>query len=116
PANIRCLILLVILPVAGDGQHPTAVPTRRSSDLGAARAGRVPWWRRVAPPTPERDGRSGRSARGRHTPRASGRARTPRWRRTPRSEEHTSELQSPDQLVCRLLLEKKNKKNTQRRE
>src|SRR5207244_13278534 len=29
-----------------------------------------------------------------------------------RSEEHTSELQSPDHLVCRLLLEKKNKKNT----
>src|SRR5438552_13499987 len=27
----------------------------------------------------------------------------------PRSEEHTSELQSPDHLVCRLLLEKKNK-------
>src|SRR5258708_22293988 len=30
-----------------------------------------------------------------------------------RSEEHTSELQSPDHLVCRLLLEKK--KNHQRR-
>src|SRR5256885_7981338 len=29
----------------------------------------------------------------------------------PRSEEHTSELQSPCNLVCRLLLEKK-KKNT----
>src|SRR5258708_27356250 len=29
-----------------------------------------------------------------------------------RSEEHTSELQSPDHLVCRLLLEKKNKKVT----
>src|SRR5258708_27175469 len=31
-----------------------------------------------------------------------------------RSEEHTSELQSPDHLVCRLLLEKKkyNMKNT----
>src|SRR5258708_11585050 len=28
-----------------------------------------------------------------------------RWR----SEEHTSELQSPDHLVCRLLLEKKKK-------
>src|SRR5258708_14670172 len=28
------------------------------------------------------------------------------WRR---SEEHTSELQSPDHLVCRLLLEKKKK-------
>src|SRR5258708_24010674 len=32
--------------------------------------------------------------------------------RKSRSEEHTSELQSPDHLVCRLLLEKK--KNDQR--
>src|SRR5258708_12617505 len=32
-------------------------------------------------------------------------------RRYGRSEEHTSELQSPDHLVCRLLLEKKKKKN-----
>src|SRR5438552_10044105 len=30
-------------------------------------------------------------------------------RRDGRSEEHTSELQSPDHLVCRLLLEKKNR-------
>src|SRR5688500_19192998 len=30
-----------------------------------------------------------------------------------RSEEHTSELQSPCNLVCRLLLEKKNKKSSQ---
>src|SRR5258708_9306731 len=29
-----------------------------------------------------------------------------------RSEEHTSELQSPDHLVCRLLLEKKKKKSS----
>src|SRR5258708_18444721 len=29
-----------------------------------------------------------------------------------RSEEHTSELQSPDHLVCRLLLEKKKKHYT----
>src|SRR5258708_18907437 len=29
-----------------------------------------------------------------------------------RSEEHTSELQSPDHLVCRLLLEKKKKPST----
>src|SRR5207244_8983398 len=45
-------------------------------------------------------------------------ARTPgrRWwqsraaaRALGRSEEHTSELQSPDHLVCRLLLEKKKK-------
>src|SRR3712207_7112941 len=31
-------------------------------------------------------------------------------RRPPRSEEHTSELQSRQYLVCRLLLEKKKKK------
>src|SRR3989454_3594844 len=31
-----------------------------------------------------------------------------------RSEEHTSELQSPCNLVCRLLLEKKKIKNTKR--
>src|SRR5258708_25756630 len=30
-----------------------------------------------------------------------------------RSEEHTSELQSPDHLVCRLLLEKKNMVRTE---
>src|SRR5688572_30991542 len=30
----------------------------------------------------------------------------------PRSEEHTSELQSQSNLVCRLLLEKKNEKMT----
>src|SRR5205085_10536389 len=40
--------------------------------------------------------------------------RPPGWRLTPRaerelrSEEHTSELQSQSNLVCRLLLEKKN--------
>src|SRR2546426_6536159 len=31
-----------------------------------------------------------------------------------RSEEHTSELQSPCNLVCRLLLEKKKKKNQEK--
>src|SRR5258708_13416112 len=31
-----------------------------------------------------------------------------------RSEEHTSELQSPDHLVCRLLLEKKKNKPMQK--
>src|SRR5258708_26503823 len=37
---------------------------------------------------------------------------TTAWERSwaiARSEEHTSELQSPDHLVCRLLLEKKKK-------
>src|SRR5256885_1077314 len=36
-----------------------------------------------------------------------------RARTTRRSEEHTSELQSPCNLVCRLLLEKKKKKKHQ---
>src|SRR5258708_16502894 len=40
------------------------------------------------------------------SPRTTHRSSAPRYR----SEEHTSELQSPDHLVCRLLLEKK--KNT----
>src|SRR5690348_17875186 len=35
----------------------------------------------------------------------------PADRRRPRSEEHTSELQSPVHLVCRLLLEKKNQRH-----
>src|SRR5438094_1514681 len=52
------------------------------------------------------------------------RPRSPPWCRTPprtaadtcarRSEEHTSELQSPYDLVCRLLLEKKKKKQKQK--
>src|SRR2546430_11867628 len=45
-------------------------------------------------------------------PRARARAGAPAWpsrRRGRRSEEHTSELQSQSNLVCRLLLEKKKK-------
>src|SRR5438552_5067721 len=48
-----------------------------------------------------------RGARGRNL-HLQGRAMA--LRRRARSEEHTSELQSPDHLVCRLLLEKKKKK------
>src|SRR5438093_10324136 len=42
----------------------------------------------------------------RDTPRANRRARATRGARSRRSEEHTSELQSLTNLVCRLLLEK----------
>src|SRR5437870_10197613 len=38
-----------------------------------------------------------------------------RTARRPRSEEHTSELQSRGHLVCRLLLEKKKKNTTHRK-
>src|SRR5438093_6804983 len=48
---------------------------------------------------------SGRSCRT--APRSPGWARRGRWTAR-RSEEHTSELQSLTNLVCRLLLEKKN--------
>src|SRR5207244_13307693 len=57
--------------------------------------------------------RGNRGCRPRTRPRASRDLSAPasrRPRRTrSRSEEHTSELQSPDHLVCRLLLEKKKK-------
>src|SRR5438876_6204656 len=71
---------------AGDLRALHSFPTRRSSDLvrhlfGAqAPPDRTPGATRVANPVPEHQ---------------------------PRSEEHTSELQSPVHLVCRLLLEKK---------
>src|SRR5260370_16425790 len=53
----------------------------------------------------------GRHSAGRHSRRGSRRRQleaSKRWR----SEEHTSELQSHLNLVCRLLLEKKKKKST----
>src|SRR5438445_2097285 len=53
-------------------------------------------------PCSDRGARSSPPAR----PRVS-RARSPSLTPPPRSEEHTSELQSPQYLVCRLLLEKK---------
>src|SRR5207244_6485920 len=71
---------------------------------------------RKRPPPPKRSSRSlgfcswwARAARARRFPSTPG-SPTP-WP-VPRSEEHTSELQSPDHLVCRLLLEKKNKNKT----
>src|SRR2546426_10528046 len=50
-----------------------------------------------------------RSGRRASSPLTRSPCRRPRRRRPPpaRSEEHTSELQSPCNLVCRLLLEKK---------
>src|SRR5437867_7126240 len=49
------------------------------------------------------------SSSGSSSPSSGGTMRSSSWR----SEEHTSELQSPYDLVCRLLLEKKKKKNKQ---
>src|SRR5207244_13208158 len=52
---------------------------------------------------------AGRGERGRAAAARAGPARRPGPAPDRRSEEHTSELQSPDHLVCRLLLEKKKK-------
>src|SRR5689334_24147231 len=69
------------------------------------------------------DGDAGSHAAARHDvrpqrPAPPGRARivpAPRPARVrPRSEEHTSELQSQFHLVCRLLLEKKKKNNNKK--
>src|SRR5438874_8939302 len=94
----------------GDHRDLHSFPTRRSSDL--SRAPWRPWW----------------PAKSRLTTSNSYGDITPAWRPFPiratsrpsapgtesfttfsRSEEHTSELQSRRDLVCRLLLEKKNR-------
>src|SRR5206468_12932961 len=91
-------------------------PTRRSSDLGR--------WHEEIPRRHARGLRAGfgvqrREPRHRRSARAE-RMRSPHAARPAllrlasrtqrRSEEHTSELQSRSDLVCRLLLEKKKKK------
>src|SRR5690348_17582699 len=81
----------------------TLFPTRRSSDLscacrsasGRSRSG------------PSRLSTAKPCTADQHTVSAPG-------RRAGRSEEHTSELQSPVHLVCRLLLEKKKPTQTAR--
>src|SRR5207244_12880048 len=106
------------MPTNNKTSHPTTEPDNAVTTL---------YFRFPNPPQPPlytlslhdalpicREARSGRHY-WRHSPRqvphtASGplRRRSPAMQRySPRSEEHTSELQSPDHLVCRLLLEKK---------
>src|SRR5207244_12217176 len=81
---------------SADHRDLPSFPTRRSSDLhGPQSAHRRPRGSRGAP-RPGVQAQQGVARDGRGGER--------------RSEEHTSELQSPDHLVCRLLLEKKKKK------
>src|SRR2546427_8698021 len=63
---------------------------------------------------PRRAYDKGRAARQGVRP-ATGVAGARPGRRHGRSEEHTSELQSQSNLVCRLLLEKKKKKSKERK-
>src|SRR5688572_32709361 len=80
----------------------TLFPTRRSSDLIDGTL-----WRFRKLTTPSRPRR--RTTRAGRPRAVSGPNSTETRRPPPRSEEHTSELQSQSNLVCRLLLEKKNK-------
>src|SRR5205085_6895557 len=65
--------------------------------------------RSTAARSSEARGRSAAARKTRRSWRSRSRAASPR-----RSEEHTSELQSQSNLVCRLLLEKKKKKKNKR--
>src|SRR5690606_42029838 len=88
-------------------------PTRRSSDLhdqGSSRAPRRPSASRLeGEAVPVRRWVVRLTERGDRVVHGSGAGEGPQER--VRSEEHTSELQSRENLVCRLLLEKKKKKN-----
>src|SRR5690606_41937499 len=84
---------------SGDGTALRSFPTRRSSDLESS------WWSCPLG-----------ASQGRHGPWAAGGSGVDLLERVEdyiarhrllRSEEHTSELQSRENLVCRLLLEKK---------
>src|SRR3712207_7149955 len=78
-----------------------ALPILRRGVLGTVAAAGVSLrLGRAGPPGSDRDVREGR-----------GESEQPNRRRS-RSEEHTSELQSRQYLVCRLLLEKKKKNST----
>src|SRR5690606_42153103 len=68
-------------------KHHRVLPTRRSSDLPPGQP-RTVWRTSTSPPSCTAASRSPLCG-------------------PPRSEEHTSELQSRENLVCRLLLEKK---------
>src|SRR5688572_31326916 len=83
--EIYTLSLHDALPISRD-RHFAASPLRGQGRRGTHGTARTSW--------------SGRRCPARSRPR----------REPPRSEEHTSELQSQSNLVCRLLLEKKKKK------
>src|SRR5690606_42127778 len=112
PSTAPCFVCLPFYCVP---PHRHSFPTRRSSDLPSTRcASRSPSSTRrwvQAPvstsswPTP--------AASPSRSP-APARASPPAQETVKRSEEHTSELQSRENLVCRLLLEKKkqNSKDT----
>src|SRR3712207_7080141 len=95
--EIYTLSLHDALPISSPPSRPRAGgPAGRSPRRGAYRRRRTPPTARWSPGRPPRRRRPRTTRRPRHAI---------------RSEEHTSELQSRQYLVCRLLLEKKKNKN-----
>src|SRR5207249_11490151 len=106
------LLQCLSFPCSADPRHLHSFPTRRSSDLSAPAAP-------AATTGPLSHAPSAAKPPGAHRHRREIRrgevfiASPPLYRSSAaqrRSEEHTSELQSRFDLVCRLLLEKKKKK------
>src|SRR5438552_11714393 len=103
---VHHLVTIATLFITKSATHRDlpSFPTRRSSDLQSApKAARVVTVRVDATPSHAINAFDPDSALGSSIDVLS---------RIDRSEEHTSELQSPDHLVCRLLLEKKKNKIT----
>src|SRR5438552_17403223 len=100
PSSLLFLFLLIFRPPPRSTLFPYTTLFRSRSRAGAGAASCS----------------SRTSSGGSRTRRCDDAPRGPRtWRarrRRSRSEEHTSELQSPDHLVCRLLLEKKKKQKS----
>src|SRR5438132_9123825 len=100
-------MLVFFFSCYGDHRDLHSFPTRRSSDLTRS-AARPRRFRRARPPCWRRS-----------CPILSGAAPAilaPGYAASKRSEEHTSELQSHSDLVCRLLLEKKKQKKKRARQ
>src|SRR5690606_41539333 len=109
-------VLFVFLPVPTDAPDLHSSPTRRSSDLLLVACCAAATACSSAAASAERAAAASGSAE--HAPRETQAVDLTRARQMlaelpvrveDRSEEHTSELQSRENLVCRLLLEKKNR-------
>src|SRR5690606_39382581 len=107
-------LLTRLLPGARARRDLHSFPTRRSSDLASPPPTPATPTARRPTPRPRAASWCCRAASTESTPASSPTSSSARTTRTRapttvrRSEEHTSELQSRENLVCRLLLEKKN--------
>src|SRR5690606_41764493 len=103
-----CVVGRFFLSCSGAHRDLHSFPTRRSSDLADpdAAGGLRRHLHALADPVLHGAAAAGDLAA---VPHRDGQCVLPGWRR---SEEHTSELQSRENLVCRLLLEKKKKNST----